>query len=95
MMERAFSVMTNIVGAQQTTVLNDLFELSVMLRHNRGLRRGARKDAVDKGASGDGAAGGGASASSALEIDNLSESSCSVDSESDVEESESDNGHAG
>ncbi|CAN0175352.1 unnamed protein product, partial [Laminaria digitata] len=34
MMERAFSVMNNIFGSPQTTVLNDLFELSVMLRHN-------------------------------------------------------------
>ncbi|CAN0084645.1 unnamed protein product, partial [Laminaria digitata] len=38
MMERAFSVMNNIFGAQQTTALNDLFEISVMLRHNRGTR---------------------------------------------------------
>ena len=93
-MERAFSVMNHIFGAQQTAVLNDLFEQSVMLRHNRGLRRGARKDAVDGGASGD-AVGGGGSANSALEIGNGSEIGCSVDSESDDEGSESDNGHAG
>ncbi|CAN0476938.1 unnamed protein product [Laminaria digitata] len=36
MMEWAFSVI-NIFGSQQTTVLNDLFELSVMLRHNCGV----------------------------------------------------------
>ncbi|CAN0246938.1 unnamed protein product, partial [Laminaria digitata] len=34
MMERALSVMNNIFGSQQKTVLNDLFELSVMLRYN-------------------------------------------------------------
>ena len=84
-MERAFSVENNIFGAQQTTVLNDLFELSVMLRHNRGIRRGARKDAA-----GGGAAGGGASASSALDIDNRSGSSYSEDSSSDGDESGTD-----
>ena len=40
-------------------MLNDLFELSVMLRHNCGVRRGARKDSVGSDAS----ATGGASAS--------------------------------
>ncbi|CAN0254953.1 unnamed protein product, partial [Laminaria digitata] len=35
MMERVFSVVNNVFGAQQTTILNDLFELTVMLRHNR------------------------------------------------------------
>ncbi|CAN0571815.1 unnamed protein product, partial [Laminaria digitata] len=38
MMERVFSVVNNVFGAQQTTILNDLFELTVMLRHNRGIR---------------------------------------------------------
>ncbi|CAN0489187.1 unnamed protein product, partial [Laminaria digitata] len=37
-MERVFSVVNNVFGAQQTTILNDLFELMVMLRHNRGIR---------------------------------------------------------
>lgn len=31
-------------GKQQMTLMNDLFELTVMLRHNRGVRRDARKD---------------------------------------------------
>ena len=44
MMERAFSVMNNVFGKQQMTLMNDLFELTVMLRHNRGVRRDARKD---------------------------------------------------
>lgn len=39
MMERAFSVMNNVFGKQQTNMLNDLFELTVMLRFNRGLAR--------------------------------------------------------
>lgn len=47
MMERAFSVMNNVFGKQQTTVLNDHFELTVMLRHNRGIRRGARNNTPD------------------------------------------------
>ena len=57
-MERAFSVVNSIFGSQQTTVLNDLFELSVMLRHNGGVRRGSRNDSARGGAS----ASGGASA---------------------------------
>ena len=47
MMERVFSVVNNVFGAQQTTILNDLLELTVMLRHNRGIRRGTRKDAPE------------------------------------------------
>ena len=47
MMERVFSVVNNVFGALQTTILNDLFELTVMLRHNRGVRRGTRKDAPE------------------------------------------------
>ncbi|CAN0531985.1 unnamed protein product, partial [Laminaria digitata] len=38
MMERVFPVVNNVFGAQQTTILSDLFELTVMLRHNRGIR---------------------------------------------------------
>ncbi|CAN0423148.1 unnamed protein product, partial [Laminaria digitata] len=38
MMERVFSVVNNVFRAQQTTILNDLFELTIMLRHNRGIR---------------------------------------------------------
>ena len=35
-------------AAQQTTIiLNDLFELTVMLRHYSGIRRGTRKDAPE------------------------------------------------
>ena len=63
-----------------------------MLRHNRGIRRGARKDAADGGASGGSASDGGASARSALEIDNRSGRSCSEDSNSDGDESGTDDG---
>lgn len=47
MIERVFSVVNNVFGSQQTTILNDLFELTAMLRHNRGIRRGTSKDAPD------------------------------------------------
>ena len=57
----------HLFGSQQTTncVLNDLFELCVMLRHNCGVRRGAGKDSASGGASATGgtSASGGASAS--------------------------------
>ena len=41
MMERVFSVVNKVFGVQQTTTLTDLFELTVMLGHNRGIRRAA------------------------------------------------------
>ena len=44
MMERVFSVMNNMFVAQQTTILKDLFELTVMLRHSSDTRRDTRKD---------------------------------------------------
>ena len=44
MMERVFPVVNNVIGAQQTTFLNDLSELTVMLRYNRGIRRDTRKE---------------------------------------------------
>ena len=51
MMERVFSIVNIVFGAaaaQQTTIiLNDLFELTVMLRHYSGIRRGTRKDAPE------------------------------------------------
>ena len=40
-MERVFSVVNIVFGAQQTTIIwNDMFELTVMLRHYYGIRRG-------------------------------------------------------
>ena len=47
-MERVFSVVNIVFGAQQITIiLNDLFELTVMLRHYSGIRRGNEKDALE------------------------------------------------
>lgn len=94
-MERAFSLMMYMVGAQKTTVPKGLFELPVVLRYNGGTRRGTRKDAADVGASGGSAAEGERRASSALEIDNIAGSSCSEGSSSDEDESGTDDRYAG
>lgn len=46
-MERVFSLMNNVLDPQQTTILNDLFELTVTLRHNREFQRRTTQDAPD------------------------------------------------